>query len=186
MSFLCLLFQIVSLFCSITQINGEHVVKILETYLMTTSLASHKVSFIVLRKRSTWFGLFTISFHLSFPAFEILGNPSRRHAYDSVDPFLSNHEPSVEEIKKDFFGVLNKFFLEKARWSKRQPTPFLGHRQSPLEHVHRFYDFWLVRFSDNLLLDATILIIIFASRMEYETTKDFSFLDEEDKEKGEE
>ncbi|KAL5110585.1 hypothetical protein TcWFU_006902 [Taenia crassiceps] len=71
-------------------------------------------------------------------AFEILGNPSKRHAYDSVDPFIPE-------------------------WSKHQPTPFLGHGQLPLELVHRFYDFW----------------------EGYETTKDFSFLDEEDKEKGE-
>ncbi|VDM34289.1 unnamed protein product [Hydatigera taeniaeformis] len=96
-------------------------------------------------------------------SFEILGNPSKRHAYDSVDPFLSEYIPSLEEIKKDFFGTLNKFFLEKARWSKHQPAPFLGHKQLPLDLVHRFYDFW----------------------EGYETTKDFSFLDEEDKEKGE-
>ncbi|VDN43590.1 unnamed protein product [Dibothriocephalus latus] len=40
----------------------------------------------------------------------------------------------------------------------------MGHRDTPLPLVHRFYDFW----------------------DEYETTKDFSFLDEEDKDKGEE
>ncbi|KAM3184224.1 hypothetical protein ACTXT7_008812 [Hymenolepis weldensis] len=90
-------------------------------------------------------------------AFEILGNPSKRFAYDSVDPFLPNVEPTKEEIDKDFFGSLNEFFMEKSRWSKHQPVPFLGHGQSPLEHVHR----------EN-----------------YETTKDFSFLDEEDLEKA--
>ncbi|VDD80543.1 unnamed protein product [Mesocestoides corti] len=96
-------------------------------------------------------------------AFEILGNPSKRHAYDSVDPHIPEVYPTAEQIKQDFFGCLNPFFMEKARWSKHQPTPFLGNQLTPLERVHHFYDFW-----DN-----------------YETTKDFSFLDEEDKEKGE-
>ncbi|KAM7537310.1 hypothetical protein Aperf_G00000076838 [Anoplocephala perfoliata] len=95
-------------------------------------------------------------------AFEILGNPSKRFAYDSVDPFLPNPEPTLEEIKEDFFGAFQKFFMEKSRWSKHQPTPFLGHSQTPIEHVLRFYDFWET----------------------YETTKDFSFLDEEDLEKA--
>ncbi|VDO01417.1 unnamed protein product [Rodentolepis nana] len=96
-------------------------------------------------------------------AFEILGNPSKRFAYDSVDPFLPNIEITKEDIEKDFFGILHNFIMEKSRWSKHQPVPFLGHRQSPMEQVNRFYDFW-----EN-----------------YDTTKDFSFLDEEDLEKAE-
>ncbi|VDK24515.1 unnamed protein product [Taenia asiatica] len=128
-----------SLCYSIIPTNAGHGVRTSKTSPMIISLVSLKATF------------------------EILGNPSKRHAYDSVDPFLSEYTPSLEEIKKDFFGALNKFFLEKARWSKHQPTPFLGHGQLPLELVHRFYDFW----------------------EGYETTKDFSFLDEEDKEKGE-
>ncbi|VDL90687.1 unnamed protein product [Schistocephalus solidus] len=97
-------------------------------------------------------------------AIEILGNPTKRNAYDSVDPFLVDETiPTVPEIKRDFFGTLTPIFIEIARWSKRQPAPFLGHKDTPLHLVHRFYDFWDT----------------------YETTKDFSFLDEEDKDKGE-
>ena len=159
---------------------------------MTTSPVSHKVStstastnaYNAVNPRSTSLHLV---FSVIFSAFEILGNSSRRHAYDSVDPFLPNSEPSLEEIKMDFFGTLNKFFMEKARWSKHQPTPFLGHRRSPIDHVHRFYDFWLVWFSSYLVLIILLCVDIFLFlRGEYETTKDFSFLDEEDKEKGEE
>ncbi|EUB62569.1 DnaJ subfamily C member protein [Echinococcus granulosus] len=119
-------------------------------------------------------------------AFEILGNSSKRHAYDSVDPFLPDYKPSLEEIKKDFFGTLNIFFLEKARWSKHQPTPFLGHGQSPLEAVYRFYDFWwALALFIFLYIVRTLQNLVSLIREGYETTKDFSFLDEEDKEKGE-
>ncbi|CAH8549624.1 unnamed protein product [Heterobilharzia americana] len=72
-------------------------------------------------------------------AFEILGNPSKRLAYDSVDPVVIDDSVPT------------------------QPTPHLGNSLTDVEDVLRFYDFW----------------------EEYDTCRDFSYLDEEDKEKGE-
>ncbi|CAH8525781.1 unnamed protein product [Heterobilharzia americana] len=97
-------------------------------------------------------------------AFEILGNPSKRLAYDSVDPVvIDDSVPTVSEIKSNFFAALGNFFYRKSRWSKKQPTPHLGNSLTDVEDVLRFYDFW----------------------EEYDTCRDFSYLDEEDKEKGE-
>ncbi|THD20568.1 putative ribosome-associated chaperone zuotin translation [Fasciola hepatica] len=97
-------------------------------------------------------------------AYEILGNPTKRHAYDCVDPVVVNDSiPSASSIREDFFGALRPFFTRKARWSKRQPVPGLGYVGTSLDDVHAFYDFW-----EN-----------------YDTTRDYSFLDEEDKDKGE-
>ncbi|KER27305.1 hypothetical protein T265_13824, partial [Opisthorchis viverrini] len=97
-------------------------------------------------------------------AYEILGNPTKRHAYDSVDPLVVDDSvPTVSEIKADFWGSLRGFFARKARWSKKQPVPGLGGPWTDLDDVHSFYDFW----------------------DEYDTIRDYSFLDEEDKEKGE-
>ncbi|KAF7232590.1 hypothetical protein EG68_09376 [Paragonimus skrjabini miyazakii] len=97
-------------------------------------------------------------------AYEILGNPAKRHAYDSIDPIaVDDSVPTLAEIKADYFGTLREFFARKARWSKKQPVPCLGSPGTHIEDVHAFYDFW-----EN-----------------YDTIRDYSFLDEEDKEKGE-
>ncbi|CAH8850179.1 unnamed protein product [Trichobilharzia szidati] len=97
-------------------------------------------------------------------AFEILGNPSKRLAYDSVDPVaVDDSIPTLSEIKSNFFTTLGNFFYRKSRWSKRQPTPHLGNSLTDIEDVLKFYDFW----------------------EEYDTCRDYSYLDEEDKEKGE-
>ncbi|VDP76234.1 unnamed protein product [Echinostoma caproni] len=75
-------------------------------------------------------------------AYEILGNPSKRHAYDSVDPVVVNDSvPSAASIREDFFGALRPFFTHKARWSKTQPVPGLGYLGTRLDDVHTFYDF---------------------------------------------
>ncbi|CAH8554197.1 unnamed protein product [Schistosoma rodhaini] len=97
-------------------------------------------------------------------AYEILGNPVKRLAYDSVDPVaIDDSVPTISEIKSNFFTSLGNFFYRKSRWSKKQPTPHLGNNLTDIEEVLKFYDFW----------------------EEYDTCRDYSYLDEEDKEKGE-
>lgn len=52
----------------------------------------------------------------SLLAFELLGNASKRLAYDSVDPLgVDESIPTILEIKQDFFGCFNKVFIECAR-----------------------------------------------------------------------
>ncbi|CAH8549941.1 unnamed protein product [Schistosoma haematobium] len=97
-------------------------------------------------------------------AYEILGNPVKRLAYDSVDPVVVDDSvPTISEIKSNFFTSLGNFFYRKSRWSKKQPTPHLGNSLTDIDEVLKFYDFW----------------------EEYDTCRDYSYLDEEDKEKGE-
>lgn len=97
-------------------------------------------------------------------AYEILGNPVKRLAYDSVDPVaVDDSVPTISEIKSNFFTSLGNFFYRKSRWSKKQPTPHLGNNLTDIEEVLKFYDFW----------------------EEYDTCRDYSYLDEEDKEKVE-
>ncbi|KAF5394739.1 hypothetical protein PHET_10393 [Paragonimus heterotremus] len=76
-------------------------------------------------------------------AYDILGNPAKRHAYDSIDPIaVDDSVPTLAEIKADYFGTLREFFARKARWSKKQPVPCLGSPGTHIEDVHAFYDFW--------------------------------------------
>ncbi|KAF6778608.1 hypothetical protein AHF37_01801 [Paragonimus kellicotti] len=74
--------------------------------------------------------------------YEILGNPAKRHAYDSIDPVaVDDSVPTLAEIKANYFGTLRDFFARKARWSKKQPVPCLGSPGTHIEDVHAFYDF---------------------------------------------
>ncbi|CAH8553789.1 DnaJ (Hsp40), sub C, member 2, variant 2 [Schistosoma haematobium] len=75
-------------------------------------------------------------------AYEILGNPVKRLAYDSVDPVVVDDSvPTISEIKSNFFTSLGNFFYRKSRWSKKQPTPHLGNSLTDIDEVLKFYDF---------------------------------------------
>lgn len=96
-------------------------------------------------------------------AYEILGVPSKRRAYDSVDPMFDDDVPSVNNKNKErFFEAFGPVFERNARWSTRRHVPLLGKPDDTRQKVNRFYDYWY----------------------DFDSWREFSYLDEEEKEKG--
>jgi len=97
-------------------------------------------------------------------AFEVLGVPAKRKSYDSVDPKFDDDVPDKQMAEtKDFYETFLKAFERNARWSTTQPVPGLGDKSSTIDQVNRFYNFWF----------------------EFDSWREFSYLDEEEKDKGE-
>ncbi|XP_059151101.1 dnaJ homolog subfamily C member 2-like [Physella acuta] len=94
-------------------------------------------------------------------AYEILGNKQKRRSFDSVDPEFDEDIPPV--VKDKFFEVFRPAFERNARWSTKKRVPRLGDENTPFEEVNSFYSFWY----------------------EFDSWREFSYLDEEEKEKGE-
>ncbi|XP_017135366.1 dnaJ homolog subfamily C member 2 [Drosophila miranda] len=95
-------------------------------------------------------------------AYEILGTSKPRRSFDSVDPEFDDSLPSQTEIDNDYFAVFNKMFKLNGRWSERPQVPDFGEVDAKREEVERFYNFWY----------------------DFKSWREFSYLDEEDKEKG--
>eukprot|EP00099_Drosophila_melanogaster_P005931 NP_001246856.1 uncharacterized protein Dmel_CG10565, isoform B [Drosophila melanogaster] len=95
-------------------------------------------------------------------AYEILGTSKPRRSFDSVDPEFDDSLPSQNDIDNDYFGVFNKFFTLNGRWSEKPHVPSFGQVDAKREEVERFYNFWY----------------------DFKSWREFSYLDEEDKEKG--
>lgn len=96
-------------------------------------------------------------------AIEILSDPVKRRAFDSVDPTFDNAVPSKAEGKEKFFVVFAPVFERNARWSLKKHSPSLGNMEASFEDVDNFYSFWY----------------------NFDSWREFSYLDEEEKEKAE-
>lgn len=100
-------------------------------------------------------------------AYEILGIPTKRRSYDSVDPEFDDSVPSTNNLNtSNFYEIFHPVFKRNSRWAKvgrNKKVPLLGDENSTYDEVNNFYSFWY-----NL-----------------DSWREFSYLDEDDKEKGE-
>jgi len=97
-------------------------------------------------------------------AFECLGVPAKRKSYDSVDPKFDDDVPDKFcPETEEFYEVFHDVFDRNSRWSTVQPVPKLGSGDASIDYVNRFYSFWF----------------------DFDSWREFSYEDEEEKEKGE-
>eukprot|EP00095_Tigriopus_kingsejongensis_P006425 maker-scaffold469_size162558-snap-gene-0.27 protein:Tk06425 transcript:maker-scaffold469_size162558-snap-gene-0.27-mRNA-1 annotation:"hypothetical protein DAPPUDRAFT_312603" len=96
-------------------------------------------------------------------AAEILSHPLKRRAFDSVDPTFDDSVPDLKKnVNGNFYELFGPAFERNARWTVRKHVPKMGDEDTPREKLDKFYRFWY----------------------EFESWREFSYLDEEDKEKG--
>jgi len=80
-----------------------------------------------------------------------------------VDPTFNDDIPDVlKKDSRDFYSVFGPVFESNSRWSNKTPVPQLGADDSCRQDVDRFYSFWY----------------------DFDSWREFSYLDEEDKEKA--
>ena len=74
-------------------------------------------------------------------AYETLLDPEKRKKYDSTFDFDDEiPEPKIPESK--FYKEFGPCFLKNSIWSVRKPIPKLGDKNTPIEKLKKFYQFW--------------------------------------------
>ncbi|XP_055346992.1 dnaJ homolog subfamily C member 2-like [Paramacrobiotus metropolitanus] len=78
---------------------------------------------------------------------DILGDPEKRRAFDSIDAVVAAVADDVPdklkpEERQEFFELFAPVFRWNARWSVKQPVPQLGDNDAMEEYTDEFYEFW--------------------------------------------
>ncbi|SGY20618.1 BQ5605_C016g08106 [Microbotryum silenes-dioicae] len=76
-------------------------------------------------------------------AMEQLSNPEKRRQFDSVDEAIPDDIPEVKETTaENFYELWGPVFEREGRFSKVQPVPSLGNKDTPRKEVEALYDFF--------------------------------------------
>ncbi|SCZ88114.1 BZ3500_MvSof-1268-A1-R1_Chr2-1g04198 [Microbotryum saponariae] len=76
-------------------------------------------------------------------AMEQLSNPEKRRQFDSVDEAIPDDVPEVKETTaENFYDLWGPVFEREGRFSKVQPVPSLGNKDTPRKEVEALYDFF--------------------------------------------
>ena len=78
-------------------------------------------------------------------AFEILGCPDARRAFDSSRPFDDSIPLDMDHLGGDdsrFYTLFNPVFQRNKKWSCNPKIPSLGDESTPIAAVRQFYDEW--------------------------------------------
>merc|ERR1739838_333273 len=76
---------------------------------------------------------------------EILANPQKRRAFDSVDPEFDNSIPKGDpkDLMEKFYESFRPVFERNTRWAvNRSKVPHLGDEESTRREVDGFYQYW--------------------------------------------
>jgi len=96
---------------------------------------------------------------------DILSDPVKRRAFDSVDPEFDNSIPKGDpkDLQKTFFNTFLPVFERNSRWAvNRSKVQKLGDMESTRDQVERFYNYWY----------------------DFKSWRDYSWEDEEDSEQA--
>lgn len=74
-------------------------------------------------------------------AYETLMDSNQRKRYDSVD-FNADIVPPSVKSQYDFYEAWGPVYAAESRFSKKQPVPQLGDKDTPKAEVEAFYSFW--------------------------------------------
>ena len=98
---------------------------------------------------------------------EILSDPIKRRAFDSIDPEFDNSIPKGDQkdLTKNFFQIFEPVFERNARWAiNRSKVLKIGDKDTSRDAVERFYNYWY----------------------DFKSWRDYSWEDEEDPEQAQE
>ncbi|CBY13801.1 unnamed protein product [Oikopleura dioica] len=76
---------------------------------------------------------------------DILSDPVKRRAFDSVDPKFNNSIPKENDpnLKTNFYGIFAPVFERNARWAlQRSKVVSIGQDDDDRKTVDRFYNYW--------------------------------------------